>query len=302
METIELELSRIFVKVVQQGGFSKAAELLKIPKSTVSKSISRLEKMTGTKLLMRTTRSQTLTDAGRLFYETCLEPIQILEDAQKSLYGQDTVVSGTIKLTAPEDLGSYVISPVIGLLCQVHSEIRFDLHYSNEIVDLVKDGFDLAIRIGQPQESRLKIKKLGQIELLPVASPQYLKANKKIQTPSDLSEHACLGLGRKGIRSQWMLKNGKKQVQIPISRRVESNQMTSLLNIAVAGAGVLLAPAFLCRSEIESGRLVKVLDGWMGVGAPVSIISPVSIASTARLKLVSDKISAAIQKELARKI
>ena len=97
METIGIELTRIFIKVVQQGSFSKAAELLNIPKSTVSKAITRLEAETGTKLLLRTTRSQTLTPSGRAFFETCLEPLQILEDAQKSLYGQDDIVAGKIR-------------------------------------------------------------------------------------------------------------------------------------------------------------------------------------------------------------
>lgn len=298
METIEIELSRIFVKVVQQGGFSKAAELLRIPKSTVSKAITRLEKQTGTKLLIRTTRSQALTAAGKQFYQTCLEPIQILEDAQKSLYGQDRIQSGNIKLTAPEDLGTYVISPIIGELCQKYPQIKFDLQYTSELVDLVKNGFDLAVRIGRPEESQLKARLLGHIELLPVAAPSYLAKHKKILQPSDLSEHECLNLTGSKMQRTWILKNDKKQQKIPVHSRVESNQMTSLLMMAVAGAGVLLAPSFLCRAEIKKGTLVRVLPGWTGLSLPVSILSPVSIAATARLKLVSDLISAAIKKEL----
>src|SRR4051812_36061970 len=111
---MDLELTRYFVKVVQNGSFSRAADLLKLPKSTVSKAITRLEHDTGTKLLLRTTRSLTLTAAGRAFYDTCLGPVHILEDAQKSLYGQDSILSGTLKITAPEDLGAHVISPAVG--------------------------------------------------------------------------------------------------------------------------------------------------------------------------------------------
>ncbi len=302
METIEIELSRIFVKIVQQGSFSKAAELLKVPKSTVSKGLARLENLTGTKLLLRTTRSQTLTATGRVFYETCLEPIQVLEDAQKSLLGQDTIVSGTIKLTAAEDLGTHVIAPIIGELCRSHPKIRFELHYTNEVVDLVKDGFDLAVRFGKLTESQLKVRQIGHITLIPVASPAYLNAHEKIQNPSDLSSHDCLCLRNHSMSTTWVLQKDKKKVSIPVKARVESHQMTSLIKIATAGAGVLFAPSFLCRNEIESGALVRILPGWHGVEIPVSIVSPVSIAATARLKLVSDHISSAIQRELSIKL
>jgi LysR family transcriptional regulator for bpeEF and oprC len=169
METIQIELSRLFVKVVQHGGYSKAANALRLPKSTISKAIKRLEDETGTKLLIRTTRSQTLTAAGRLFYETCLEPIQILENAQKSLYGQDNIISGRIKLTAPEDLGNFVITKVISRFSKKYEKLDFETHYSNEVMDLVKDGFDFAIRIGTLKESSLKQKKIGEFELIPVA-------------------------------------------------------------------------------------------------------------------------------------
>ncbi len=300
METIEIELSRIFVKVVQQGGFTKASELLKIPKSTVSKAVTRLEELTGTKLLLRTTRSHTLTAAGRVFYETCLGPIQVLEDAQKSLFGLDTIVSGHIKLTAPEDLGTYVISQVLGDLAQKHPNMSFDLQYTNKLVDLVKDGFDLAVRIGELEESQLKSRRIGHIHMILVAAPPYLKKYSKIFQPSDLKDHVCLSLSSVGMNRSWMLKSGKKQIKVPIRSQIECNQMTSLMKAAVAGAGILLVPNYLCRENIERGNLVRVLPEWTGQSFPVSLVSPVSIASTARLKVVGDHLFAAIQKELER--
>lgn len=290
METIELELSRIFVKVVQQGGFSQAAEILKIQKSTVSKAVTRLEKMTGTKLLLRTTRSHTLTAAGRLFYETCLEPIQILEDAQKSLYGMDSIAAGNIKITAPEDLGTYLIAPTIGEICKKNPQLKFDLQYTNELVDLVKDGFDLAIRIGHLKESQLKMRRIGRLEVVLVASPEYLKKNPPIKSVADLKEHRCLSISGLSMTKTWELQKDKKRAKIAINPIIESNQMSSLLQAAIAGAGVLLAPSFICHPEIKTGRLERVLGDWCNIGLPVSLVSPVSIASTARLKLVSEEL------------
>ena len=299
METIGIELTRIFIKVVQQGSFSKAAELLKIPKSTVSKAIARLERETGTKLLLRTTRSQTLTASGRAFYETCLEPLQILEDAQKSLFGQDAIVAGKIKITAPEDLGTHVVAPIIGELSQLHEKLSFELQYTNQLIDLVKDGFDFAIRIGTLKQSGLKAKRIGEVTLIPVAAPSYLEKRGKISNPQDLLKHDCLSISAGNLMQRWDLKNKSQTAKIMVNVKVESNQMTSLLQVAIAGGGVALVPSYLCKNELLQKKLVRVLPGWHSVGMPVSLVSPVSMASSARLKLVSDKVFTATQKTLS---
>lgn len=302
METMEIELSRIFVKVVQHGGFSQAAEILKIQKSTVSKAVTRLEKITGTKLLLRTTRSHTLTAAGRLFYETCLGPIQILEDAQKSLYGLDSIAAGHIKITAPEDLGNYMIAPTIGEISNENPNLQFDLHYTNEVVDMVKDGFDLAIRIGKLKESQLRMKRIGRLELILVASPKYLNKVALPKTPADLVKHSCLSISGYSMSRVWKLQKGKQNSTVHVRPVIESNQMSSLLQAAKAGAGILFAPSYICKNDLEQGHLSRVLEGWNNSGVPVSLVSPVSIASTARLKLVSDilfsKIKAVLNSEI----
>lgn len=298
METIGIELTRIFVKVIQQGSFSKASEILGIPKSTVSKSVSKLEKMTGTKLLIRTTRSQTLTAAGRLFYETCLEPIQILENAQKSLYGHDSIVSGHIRITSPEDIGSYIVSPSIGKLSRIYSEVSFEMYFTNDIIDLVKDGFDLAVRIGNLPESNLKVRRIGNLDLILVAAKSYLKDKPQIIEPKDLKEHMCLLLSESSLKHRWNLSNNKKNVSVNVETRVKSNQMTSLLQAAIAGGGVALAPSFLCQESIKNKGLERVLPDWKVKGIPISLVSPLSTESSARLKLVSDELHSAISKSL----
>jgi LysR family transcriptional regulator, regulator for bpeEF and oprC len=297
---MDLELTRVFVKVIQHGSFSRAALALRVPKSTVSKYLSRLEAVTGTKLLLRTTRSLTLTAAGRAFYDSCLGPIQTLEDAQKSLYGQDSVLSGMVRITAPEDLGSQVVAPAVGELVKKHAGLNFELHYTDEVIDLVKDGFDLAIRIGSLNESNLRVKKIGEITLVLVASPAYLKTAEKIGNLSDLEHHVCLALGQGG--KKWTLKSEKKGSQsfkFPV--RVQSNQMTSLLNVAMSGAGVALVPEYLSRPLVEEGRLQWVLPEWRSSGLPVSMVSPLAAASSARLKVTSGFLFEALQKALQLK-
>lgn len=295
---MELEPTRIFVKVVQQGSFSRAAELLKLPKSSVSRAVSRLEAESGTKLLLRTTRSLTLTAAGRAFYESCVGPIQALEDARKSLAGQDSIVVGTVRLTASEDFGTYVVSPVIGKLAKEHPGLVFELHYTDSVLDLVKGGYDLAIRIGKLNPSRLKAKRFGDIVFVAVAAPEYLQQRPAIKKPHDLSTHDCMMFTPRSPSPSWTFRSAGKIARVPVKPKLVVNQMTSLIAMAVQGVGIAFVPMFLCKKELQSGRLARVLPDWNGDSMPISIVSPVGVSSSSRLKLISDKIAEAIEASL----
>jgi LysR family transcriptional regulator, regulator for bpeEF and oprC len=299
METMSLDLVRIFVKVVQSGSFSKAGLHLRLPKSTVSKSVAKLERETGTKLLLRTTRSLTLTAAGRAFYESCLGPMNSIEEAQRSLQGQDSMLHGTLKITAPEDLGNEVIAPAVAKLARRHPSLRFELLFTDEVVDLVEQGFDLAVRIGKLGVSGLKAKKIGEVTLVPVAAPSYLKSREKIEKPRDLLNHDCLSLYARAASAEWTLRSARETVRVPVQTRITANQMSSLLRAATAGAGVAFVPSYFCRRELESGKLERVLPAWTGESLGVSLVSPLSISSAARLKLVGEFLFTEVQKGLA---
>ena len=298
---MEIELTRIFVKVVQNNSFSRAAETLKMPKSTVSKAITRLERETGTKLMVRTTRSLTLTAAGRGFYEASLGPVLQLEEAQKSLYGHDSILKGVVKLTAPEDLGSFVIAPALTELSVKHPDLRFELQYTDQIVDLVKDGFDIAVRIGRPKDSTLKIRPIGKVVLIPVASPLYLKKRDPIKEPLDLTKHSSLSIDAQGNANRWILKTGSRTAQVPIRSKISCNQMTSLILMALAGAGVAFVPSYLCARHLEAGDLTRVLPEWSGPGIPAAIVTPLAPSSSAILKLSVDHLYSTLSESLDEK-
>lgn len=289
METIEW--TRIFVKVVQLGSFTRAATELKLPKSTVSKVIAKLESQTGTKLLVRTTRSQALTPAGRIFFDSCVGPVQQIEDAQKSLYGQDNIFSGTVRITAPEDIGSLIMAPIIADFSRSHRELRFELNYTNQIINLVKDGYDLAIRIGHLRSSGLYQKKIGSIHFVLVSSEAYLKNSPAIKTIDDLTKSSCIGIESAVGLTTWTLENNKHSRKIKIEPKVVSNQPTSVLKIVESGAGVSLLPKFLVKDKLADGSLVQILQSWSSSGLPVSLVSPLSMAKTPRVKVIADVIS-----------
>lgn len=297
---LQIELVHFFVHVVRSGSFTRASEVLRVPKSILSKAVSRLESDTGTKLLMRTTRTQTLTAAGKALYDSCVGPIEAIEEAQKSISGADNVLTGTLKITAPEDLGANIITPACAQLAKKHPGLRFQLNYTDQLLDLVKDGYDLAVRIGQLKESGLKSRRVGEVKLVLVASPGFLKSRGKISAPQDLKSCPCFNLS--GVKPLWSLRTSTgDSAQVAIQARIISNHMSGLVRAAVAGAGVALVPAFLAMPKIETGELVRVLPAWTSQGMPVHMLSPLSFSASTRLKLVSDALIAELRQALLDK-
>jgi LysR family transcriptional regulator for bpeEF and oprC len=295
---VEIESARIFVKVVQLGSFTKAAGLLKLPKSTVSRTISRLEVEAGTKLLLRTTRSMTLTLAGQVFYESCLEPVLALEDARKTLLGKDSMLSGLIRLTAPEDLGLEMISPVLSKMTKSHPELNFELNYTDNVVDLVKEGYDIAIRLGKLSSSRYKAHRIGEIKMVLVASPQYFKGRSYPKFPEELIEHDCLSFNLGSATGTWVLTKNGSRTNVKAHVRIQANQMSSILKFASQGIGIGLLPYFLCSRLIESRELIRVLPEWEGLSYPVSIVVPPGHGHSKRLKVVIEHISKVMKETL----
>lgn len=288
---MELESTRAFVKVVQQSSFSKAGSILKHPTSTISRMVRRLEMEIGTKLLHRTTRKITLTPAGRDLYEKVASHIEALEEARRSVEGVDQSFTGHIKLTATEDLGASVVTPIVGRIMATYPDLTFDLYFTNEVVDLVQGGYDLALRIGNLNPSRFKSIRLGELSLVAVASPDYLKVKNKVKHPKDLSAHRCLVFGRAAETTKWTFASEKERIRIPIRPYASANQMQSLVTLATAHAGVALVPEFTCQKELEAKALIKVLPDWKIASYQVHLVSPNISGLPTRLKLVTDEIA-----------
>lgn len=296
---MQIQLIHYFIKIIEHGSFTKAAEFLKMPKSTLSKAVSKLERETGTKLLIRSTRKQTLTAAGRDFYQACLGPIQTIEDAHTNLYGQDSVISGVVKITVPEDFEIFLLSSCISQLGEKYPELKMMIKSTNDVVDLIGEGFDFAIRIGPLEESNLKVRTIGHIKLATLVSKQYL-SKISLNTPQDLMNVRCLGLTTNKPHQTWRLSKGEKVAIIKTPLAVETNQITSVYKLTLSGAGVSILPTFLCQKDIDSGALVSVLTDWQYADVPVSLVSPQSTLHSKRLKVVSDEIIDALRGFLNR--
>lgn len=288
---MEIDAIRIFVKVVQLGGFSKAALSLALPTSNVSRAISQLEKKLGVKLLLRTTRRLNLTPIGHVFFENSVNHIVGLEEAQKSIQGLDNKITGKVKISATEDFGEYIITPVISRLIKDHPGLSFEVYYTNENVDFIKDRFDFALRIGQSNNQDQRSIYLGKLNLIAVASPGYLIAHKSPGNPNELELHHCLVFGPRSKKNKWTFQNQDQQLSLVLSEYSMINEMQSLVSMAIHGAGISFVPKFICQSSIESGKLVRVLPEWTIESYDIQLVFPKNnLPVPARVKKTVDGI------------
>lgn len=249
----------VFVRVIDCGSFTKAARLLKQPKSRVSRKIATLEEELKTSLLYRSTRQLSPTEAGWKLYHRCRNQIYELEAAASTLQENAQEVSGVLKLTVPEDLGIALLSPVISEVQLLYPQLRIDLHLSNQVVDLVREGVDLAIRIGELEDTSLKTRLLGHIQLILVASPSYLKQAPPIHHWDDLPKHPALVFSTEGEEPHWTIR---------------SNHPKVVLDLALAGKGIALLPEFLCIDSLKDGSLQQVLKPYSTQRTPIQFVWP----------------------------
>lgn len=257
---LDLNLMRIFVAVVDAGGFSSAARTLSVPKSFVSRKVALLEEHLGVRLLNRTTRSLSLTDAGREFHEQAARIVASAEEAERTVTGMQETPSGLLRITAPVEFGIEFLGPVATGFMKRHPEVRLNLALTDRTVDLVEEGVDLAIRAVPLTDSSLIARSLGKFRFILVASPKYLAARGTPKRPADLTAHDALVYGAVTDKPTWILEEKGRKIRVPISPRQTATVLALAREAAVAGLGIAFLPSFLCASEIRRKRLVQVLE------------------------------------------
>ncbi|MBS1969786.1 MAG: LysR family transcriptional regulator [Bdellovibrionales bacterium] len=272
--SIDLNQILIFTKVIETGSFTKAAELLKQPKSRISRRLAALEKSLGTQLIYRTTRQLQLTETGKDYYRRCAPLIQDLENANNAMTSHAEEISGTLRITAPEDYGKHIVVPLIDEFIKKHPKVRAEVILSGAYLDLVKESIDIAFRIGNLKDAAMKSKRISSIVSIPVAAPAFLEKLPPITKPEQLSHVPCLSF-RPGSRNQWRLLREKQDVKVKVQGPISSNSPEFIYHCTLLGRGVGLVPEFLCSEALQSGRLVQVLKGWSSEAIPIHILTPV---------------------------
>ncbi len=263
----------VFVRVVQAGSFSAAARQLGLPTSTISTRVARLEKRLGATLLQRTTRRLHLTEAGTLYYEQAAIGLGYLLEAEAALDAARLQPQGTLKVTAPADLGDALLAGLVRRVQQEFPEVVVDMLLTDRYVDLIAEGVDVAIRTGELRDSSLIAKSLGTIQWALFASPDYLAQAPLLEAPQHLHAHPCLQFTPMG-REQWLLKNETSQISVPMRGHTLVNSIGVIKAMAESGQGVALLPTFICQPAQRSQHLVRVLPGWLGHADVVHLVYP----------------------------
>ena len=252
----------LFTKVAEAGSFTGAARLLGLPKSTVSRKISQMEARLGVRLLQRTTRSVKLTELGAAHYERCARIVTEAEEAERAIHAGADAPRGLLRVSAPVEMAGEFLSALISEFLKAHPEIEMELDLSSRFVDLVEEGFDLAIRAGQLPDSSLVARRLGQDRFEVFASPDYLDRTGTPASPHDLKSRACILYGQGKRKQTFRFSGANGLASVTLHGRFLVNNLHVARDIAVAGLGLAPLPTHMCVQEIASGRLVRVLQAW----------------------------------------
>ncbi|MBX9044766.1 LysR family transcriptional regulator [Enterobacter ludwigii] len=265
----------VFIAVVEHGSFTAAAVALSTTPSVLSRAVSRLETRLGRQLLQRTTRRVGLTEAGRVYLEQARSAFSLLDEAERDGQGQEGDLTGRVRMSVPTTYGHYRLPPLLAQFSQHYPRVQVDLNITNRNVDLIAEGFDLAIRLGQMPDSGLVARKLEDAALLLVASPAYLHRMGTPQTLDDLHRHMCLPfiLPRTGRIAPWVFREDERDVDwLPASTIETSDDVLGVVSLAEHGMGICQSYEFIVEDRIQSGQLVEVLPHLRGRSRPFSVI------------------------------
>ena len=261
-----LRAIEVFVTIIDQGSFAAAADVLGLSRNMASRHVADLEAYLGVRLLNRTTRSLSLTSTGAVYIERARQILAQLDEADRVAGLQTLTPQGRLALSAPMSFGVRHVAPYLRQYTTANPNVAVDISLNDRTVDLVEEGFDVAIRItARLADSNLIVRRIASAEVVLCASPGYISSHGCPETPRDLIDHLCLGytFGHEG--NVWSLRDGKGALeQVRVSPVVSANNGDAIEEIAIAGGGLALQPDFIANRDIASGKLVRVLPGWSG--------------------------------------
>lgn len=263
-----------FVRAAEAGNFTRAARVLRITPSAVSKSVARLEAELGVRLFHRSPRQITLTGDGETFFDVCRQGMTAIEDARSRLVGEAQPWRGKLRLCVPVSFGQYVVAPALSEWLEAHPGLDVELMLTDRHVDMTAERFDLAVMLGEVPDSRLVARPLPTHRFLTVAAPAYLRKQGVPDMPEALTGHTCLQYeeANSGQFRTWSFsKNGHQHHHFPVGH-LASDHVAVLLALAEGGRGILQAPCYVVAPALEAGRLVAVLSDFDSVGAPLSVV------------------------------
>jgi len=284
---IELEDLRSFVEVVESGGFSRAARRLGVSKSMVSRRVGRLEDELGSRLLSRTTRGLSPTEAGLELKARSERILAELEEAREAVASQGSEVVGRLRLSAPLSFGVRYIAPVLAQIACKHPRLEIDVSYTDRIVDVVGEGLDAAVRIGALRDSSLIARRLAPVRAVIVASPDYLARNEHPRTPSDLTRHQCLIYTGSSVLD-WVFRSDKSTISVRPEGRLRTDSGEVIQQWAIEGLGIAAMPSFLVSDALSEGKLEHILRDYYLPEVAIHIVRPPGAYVPGKVRVLID--------------
>ena len=284
-----------FVAVVDTGSFVKGADALQMSKSVVSRLVAELEQRLGARLLQRTTRRLSLTQEGELFHERCKDLLAGLGDAEQQVTRHAGEVMGELRISAPVSFGLMQLAPLWPGFLQQHPQLTLDVTLNDRLVDLVDEGYDLAIRIAQLSNSSLVTRKLASTRLVLFATPEYLRRHGAPTHPADLAHHPVFTYKLLSTGEQWHFDGPEGAVSVKVTPRLRSNSGDTCCEAALQHQGLVLQPSFLVGAHLHTGRLVEVMPAYRSVELGIYAVFPSRKQLATKVRRLVDFLVASFQ-------
>ena len=284
----------VLAAVVEGGGFARAAEALGLTPSGVSRAIARLETRIGVRLLDRTTRSVNLTDEGRLFYANINPLVLGIEDAVTRAAGSSGSVRGRLRVNTDAFPSRLLLSPHIRRFLELYPELSLELIARDQLGDLVAEGFDVAVRFGEPPSSSLVARKLIDTRIVTVATPDYLERHGRPAKPADLANHVCIQV-RDPVTGQpfpWEFQRGRQLIKVPTSGRLLLTEVGTILGTCLSGVGVAQIKALGIQKPLDDGQLIDLFPDWPDERFPLYALYPSRHLPAAKVRAFIDFVTA----------
>lgn len=287
----------VFRRVIELNGFSAAARDLGVSNAAVSKIIKELEAELGAQLITRTTRSLSLTDTGRSYYERVTRLLDDMNEADEEVRSSSLTPRGQLRVSAPMSLGLLLLASHFARFAALYPELSVEVDFRDDYVDVVEGGFDLAIRGGALQDSSLRARKLIELDRVLCASPEYLGQRPELTKPGDIKDHDCLIYSLSQSPNRWALQSGGHAETVQVCGRYRVNSSLAITSAAIEGLGLAFIPRLYVEKALKDGQLVKVLPNWSGSPQALYGIYPGHRETSRKLRLFIDFLVEALSQE-----
>ena len=291
----------VFVQVVEAGSFAEAAARMNVTRSAVSKTIGRLEQRLKVRLFQRTTRSLSLTEVGQIYYERCLRALMELDQAEAALDKGQREPSGRLRVSVPVLFGRNCVAPVLRELTDQYDTLDVEISFTDRVIDLVEEGFDLAVRVGKlPDTPNLVARPLGVQQMAIWAAPSYLSRHGRPGDAEEIAKHAGIVYGRSGSVAPWRLvQTDGRVVTLAVNGRLCFDDLQAIADAAVAGQGLAWLPCWLVHQQVQNGTLEPVIGGDQMLGHPINAVWPSSYHLPSKTRTAIDALVAQMPPLLA---